>query len=339
MTKQSERKAIRFGIASFAHMHAFSYLNCLKWLPGADITAVAEENAALIPSVKQLVTKFYRSYEELVKDPNVDCILITTENAFHKKVAVMALENGKDVIVEKPMATTLNDADAMIAAAKKTGKKLIQCYPCRYHPTVKSIKNLIDEGKIGKLLAISATNHGQMPAPEGTTKWFSQKEFSGGGALMDHITHVADLNFWFSKENIKSVYAVKKNLFHPKVDIDDCGMVTMNYDKGLKASLDPSWNRPKSFETWGDVTMTLYGTEQTVYLDMFAQSAHIFSNAETHSSLINYGSEMDYLMLKDFVEHMQKDEMPMLSGLDGRKALEVSIMAYQSSESGKIITK
>jgi len=72
---------------------------------------------------------------------------------------------------------------------------------------------------------------------------------------------------------------------------------------------------------------------------MFAQSAHVYSNAESHSGIINYGSDMDYLMLKDFVEHLQKDEMPMLSGLDGRKALEVAIMAYQSAESGKIITK
>lgn len=332
-------KTIKVGFASFAHMHAFSYYNTLKFIPGVEIIAIGEENPFAKPKVKTLAKKFYDSYEQLVKDPDLNVVIVTTENVFHKNVAIMAMEQGKDVIVEKPMATNLKDADEMLKSAEKTGRKLIQCYPCRYHPTTQQIKQLIDKGAVGEIYAISATNHGKMPAHEGETKWFSQKELSGGGALMDHITHVADLNFWFSNQKLKSVFAIKSNLFHPNIDIDDSGMVYVTYSKGLKGTIDPSWNRPSNFETWGDVTMTIYGSEQTITLDMFAQNAKLHSNKETHPILIDYGSNMDYLMLKDFIEHLQADEMPMLSGIDGRNALEVAVLAYESAEQGKTIYK
>ena len=286
-------KKIKIGIASFAHMHAYSYYNNLKWMDEVEIIALAEENQYSLPEVEKLGEHVYHSYEKLVRDPAIDIIIITTETSKHKDVACAALENGKDVIVEKPIALTREEADKMLSTAEKSGCKLIQCYPCRYHPTSQIIKNKIDAGELGDLINISATNHGQMPAHEGATKWFSQKEHSGGGALMDHITHIADLNFWFSGQDIKSVFAVKKNLFHPDVDIDDAGMVHLNYSKGLDGVIDPSWSRPQHYETWGDVTMTIYGTEGTIDFNMFAQSSRCFSDNQDRANLINYGADMD----------------------------------------------
>ncbi|MHA1822042.1 MAG: Gfo/Idh/MocA family protein [Promethearchaeota archaeon] len=329
-------KKIKVGFASFAHMHAYSYYNALKLMPEVEITAIAEENKESQKNIKKMFKTYYDNYEALVKGTNVDVVIVTTENVNHKRVAIMAMENGKDVIVEKPIATTLKDADEMIRTAEKTGQKLIQCYPCRYHPTAQAIKSKIDSGELGKILSISATNHGRMPAHEGADMWFSVKELSGGGALMDHITHVADLNFWFSGQNLKSVFALKRNYFHPDIDIDDAGIVYVDYTGNMKATIDPSWSRPKNFETWGDLNMLIYGTEAVVELKMFSQNARLQSNNLTHAELINYGSNMDYLMLKDFITHIRNDEMPMLSGVDGKNALEVAILAYKSAESGKI---
>ncbi|MBD3351872.1 MAG: hypothetical protein GF364_10335 [Candidatus Lokiarchaeota archaeon] len=330
-------KKIKIGIASFAHIHAYSYYDCIKKLPDVDVVAIAEENEYSKEQISNLSDLIYSDYEKLAVNSEIDVILVTTENKYHKKTAILAMENGKDVIVEKPIATSLEDADSMIKTAEKTGQKLIQCYPCRYHPTAISIKNEIDKGIFGELLSISATNHGQMPEHKGATKWFSQKELSGGGALMDHITHVADLNFWFSGQSIESVFALKFNLFHPTLDIDDAGMVYLNYDQGLHSTLDPSWSRPKNYETWGDLTMTIFGTERTLTFDMFAQSARVHSDKQSHPILINYGSNMDYIMLNDFIDCIRKDQMPMLSGKDGRKALEVALLAYKSAETGKLI--
>ncbi len=248
--------------------------------------------------------------------------------------------DNKDVIVEKPIATNLEDAQRMIDAAQKSKGHLVQCYPCRYHPTSKKIKQLFEEGSFGNILTISATNHGMMPSSKGISSWFSDKKLAGGGALMDHITHVADLVFWFTGAEVTSVYAVSRNLFHPNRDIDDAGMVLIEYDNGMKMSLDPSWSRPDNFATWGDVTMNIFGTDLSVRLDMFAQSIDIHRNEGTHPIWQNYGSDMDKAMLRDFINHLKLGKQPMLSGIDGKKALEVVLMAYESAEKNqRIVSK
>jgi predicted dehydrogenase len=327
----------KIGIASFAHMHSYSYLNALRSFSDVKIVGVAEENKASKPLVAKLGLPLYDSYSKLCADPNIDCILITAENVNHAHIAIDALEHHKHVIVEKPIATTLKDADAMLMAAKKSTGKLVQCYPCRYHPTSQEIKAQFDKKVLGKILAISATNHGRMPSHSGVDEWFSTPELAGGGALMDHITHIADLIFWFTNASIQTVYAQAANFFHPEVSIDDAGMVLLSYDTGMKASIDPSWSRPKNFATWGDLTMTIFGTSQTITLDMFAQYIDIQRNQDTHPNWFNYGSDMDRLMLRDFIDHLTKGEQPMLSGLDGRKALQVVIAAYESAATGKVI--
>lgn len=335
-------KILRIGVAGIAHMHAHSYIDSLKRIENVKFVGIADEN----PENKQGVSNYcvngvkgYSSYEELCKSPEIDAIIITTETSKHAQVAINALEQGKHVIVEKPIATTLKDADAMIAAAEKSGRILAQIYPCRYHPVSQYIKTEIDSGSFGKLIAFSGTNHGQMPPHSGSTKWFSQQELSGGGALMDHITHLADLYFWWIKSDIKSVYAVKANLFHPEVKVDDVGMVSIEYQNGVKATIDPSWNRPANFETWGDVTLTIYGTEKSLMMDMFKQSVKLQSNKLTHPVLGNFGSNMDFLMLKNFISNINEERQPMLSGTDGKKALEVALLAYESAETGKRIIK
>jgi len=330
-------KKFRIGFASFAHMHSYSYLAALQDFKDVEIAGVAEENEDAKSAVKQLPFSQFSSYHALCTSPDIDCILITTENVHHAQVAIDALEHGKHVIVEKPMATTLQDAEAMLSAAKKSSGKLVQCYPCRYHPTSQIIKQEFQKGTLGQILAISATNHGQMPAHEGVNKWFTTKALSGGGALMDHITHVADLIFWYSGAKLKSIYAINGNLFHPNVPIDDAGMVLIEYENQMKASIDPSWSRPVNFATWGDVTMTIMGTKKTVTWDMFAQSLDIHQNHATHPIWHNYGSNMDAIMLRDFVNHLKENQQPMLSGQDGKNALQVALAAYESIEKHKVI--
>ncbi len=337
--RSRSNKKLRIGIAGIAHMHSQSYIECLKQIPQAEFAAIADENHENMPALANYGVKVYQTYEEMCKSKDLDAIIITSETVKHATIAINALEQGKHVIVEKPIATTLKDADSMIAAANKAGKFLIQIYPCRYHPTSQFIKKEIDSGSFGSIIALSGSNHGQMPPHNGSTKWFSQRELSGGGALMDHITHLADLYFWFLKAELKSVYAVQANLFHEKVNIDDAGMVSLEFNTGVKATIDPSWSRPYNFETWGDVTLTIYGTEKTLMMDMFKQSIRMHSNKLTHPELGYFGSNMDLLMLQDFVNSIIQDKKPMLTGKEGRDALEVAVLAYKSAETGKRVYK
>ena len=114
------------------------------------------------------------------------------------------------------------------------------------------------------VLAVKSTNHGMCPGD-----WFVQKELSGGGAVMDHTVHVADLLRDLLKAEAATVYAEISNQIR-RSDTDDIGIMTIEFSNGVFATLDGSWSRPpKSYPTWGDVTMEVVGTTGTATMDMF----------------------------------------------------------------------
>ncbi|MHA1793385.1 MAG: Gfo/Idh/MocA family protein [Promethearchaeota archaeon] len=326
---------LKVGIASFAHIHAYSYASVLKAMNNAEIKGFCDMNKERSAKVRQLYNiKQYKSCDDLIQDPDIDVILITTENKYHSEIAIKAMENNKHVFVEKPIAVSLEDAQAMVDASRKHGMKLIQCYPCRYHPSAINAKKVIDSGKIGEITSITATNHGCMPDhddPE--TRWFSIKDLAGGGAVMDHTTHAADLIFWLTGWIPDKVFGTAKTLFHDNIDVDDAGMVLIKFLNGRSASIDPSWNRPVAFPTWGDLTMIIYGSEMTIKIDMFNQNIDVHSNKNSKSTVwAPFGANIDKNMLKEYVSTILDDRDPPVTGNDGIKALKVALKAYESSE-------
>src|SRR5699024_10282379 len=132
-------------------------------------------------------------------------------------------------------------------------------YPVRFIPAVKKAKEMIEEGKIGEVIAVNATNHGLMPGG-----WFVEKELSGGGSATDHIVHIMDVLRWMFND----------------ADVEDCGSVIIEMESGMIVSIDPSWSRPKTYPTWGNVTMKFTGTEGTLYVDAFKQHALYYNDTD-----------------------------------------------------------
>jgi predicted dehydrogenase len=160
--------------------------------------------------------------------------------------------------------------------------------------------------------------------------WFIQKEKSGGGAVMDHTPHVVDLLRWFMKSDPVEVYAEIDNKFY-NMDIDDTGILTMQFDNGVFATLDTSWSRTKSYPTWGDVTMELVGTDGVISVDSFAQDIDLYSDA-SGAHWIYWGDNMDFGLVNDFVASVRREKPFQIKGEDGLKALEVAIAAYESAK-------
>jgi len=181
--------------------------------------------------------------------------------------------------------------------------------------------------ELGRILAIKATNHGTMPGG-----WFIKKELSGGGAVIDHTIHVVDLIRWMLNKGIKKVYAEIDTRFYD-IDIDDCGMITMDLEDDVFVTLDPSWSRPnKSFPTWGDVTMKFVGTNGTIDLDLFNQKMALYNNKQVKSSWVYWGDNIDLELVESFVESINNDTPSPIPGKEGLKALEVALAAYKSAK-------
>ena len=320
---------MRFGIISFAHMHASSYARAISEIPNTELVGIHDDNKERgLSAAARYNSPYYDSLHDLL-DTDIDAVIVCSENIRHRDQVIAAATAGKHVLCEKPIATTAPDAAAMIEACERKGVILATAFPVRHASPVARAKKLIDSGVIGQILAVNATNHGRMPGG-----WFGNRELSGGGAVLDHTVHVADLLRWFLEDEVKSVYAEVDTRIHD-IDIDDCGTLLMEFHSGVFATLDPSWSRPKAYPTWGDVTMEIVGTGGVMSLDVFAQVLVEANDSDQKVLYRNWGDNMDLLLVDDFIQAVRQGKKPAASGLDGLKALEIALAAYESAAQGK----
>lgn len=323
---------MKIGFLGCEHMHAFSYIESLREMEGVEIAGIAEADEA---AGKAFATKYgidyFKDYHELLARP-IDAVVICSANLRHAPMAIAAARAGKHILVEKPIATTVCDAEAMIDACRENNVLLMVAFPVRYAPPVARAKDLIESGGIGEIIAIAGTNHGTMPGG-----WFIDKELSGGGAVMDHTVHVADLMHWMLKADIRDVYCTMGTKIYD-IPVEDCGLISMSFTNGTYATLDASWNRPEAFPTWGDVTMEIIGTKGSINLDAFAQHGLLYSNKSRYSAYSGWGDDMNSLMLRDFVRCVKEGKPSPVSGEDGLFALKVALIAYRSAAEKQPVT-
>jgi predicted dehydrogenase len=322
---------IRIGMLSFAHMHAHSYATCLGQIPGAEIAGIADDDAARGREMAgRFATPFYSSAEALL-DQELDGVIICAENANHRALTELAAPRTAYILCEKPIATTLTDARAMIDACARHGTRLQIAFPVRFAPPVQRLKSLLDEGTLGRIFSVKATNHGTMPGG-----WFVDRILSGGGAVIDHTVHVIDLLRWFWNTEVTEVYAeVGDSLLHPGLDIDDAGLLSFKLATGAYGTLDTSWSRPRSYPTWGDVKIEVLGECGIARVNAFDQKAAVYSDQVGKGRWDYWGSNMDLGLIRDFIEMIAAGREPFITGDDGLKALEVALATYRSAEQGE----
>jgi predicted dehydrogenase len=248
-------------------------------------------------------------------------------------MTLAALEANLPVLCEKPLATTVDDARAMVAFSQQRGVVLATAFPMRHSTPVRQLWEKIRAGELGRLLALNGTNRGQNPGG-----WFIVPELSGGGAVLDHTVHVVDLMRWYTGSEIKVVYA-EIGTMNPDSAIDDIGLLTMEFENDVIAAHDPSWSRPRrSFPTWGDVTLEVIGTEGVATVDAFGQHLLAFEEPIGKMQYLPWGDNADAMMLQDFIDAVRYRQTPAATGQDGLEALRVALAAYESAQLGKPVS-
>jgi predicted dehydrogenase len=317
---------VNIGIISFEHMHAFSYASALMQSPKTRFTAYAEENPTRFSQIKKMFPGIqgYRSWEMLVRESDCAAVIVTSANARHKAQVMAAARAGKHVLCEKPIATSVSDARKMIEACRKAHVKLQTAFPVRYCPAITRAKIILSEKKLGSIIAIKTTNHGSMPGG-----WFVEKKLSGGGAIMDHTVHVADLLRFLLGEEIVEVYAEETTKLHP-LSVEDCGLLMLKMSGGSFASLDTSWSRPRAYKIWGDVTLEFKGKDANLSVNCFPGLVDLYLNKTMKHSSFSGGDNYDLALVEDFADCIASGREPSVSGMDGYKAMEVALAAYKA---------
>jgi predicted dehydrogenase len=327
--------SVRVGIVSFAHVHAPPYAEVLASLDRAHFVGISDEDASRgREAAERYGVSFFEDAQALFEA--VEAVVICSENKNHARDTIAALEGGVHVLCEKPISTSVEDAQAMIRTSEETGRQLRVAFPVRYAPAVRQAREVVRSGGIGRVLAVNATNHGQKPGG-----WFVDPDLAGGGAIMDHTVHVADALRWMLGAEAKRVYCEVGTFFGGGGSgggaVEDGAILTLELEggviaEGLFATIDPSWSRGEGYPTWGDVTLRITGTSAVLNVDAFARHLTTFDHEEGKVIWSHTGEDMNELMLDDFLRGIANDSPAGASGEDGLRALEIVVAAYRSGE-------
>jgi predicted dehydrogenase len=325
---------MKIGIVSFAHLHAEAYIQNLRTVPGVEMVGLADDDAQRGENfARQFNTHYFPSYQALL-DSKPDGVVICSENNRHRELVEMAAAAGVHILCEKPLATTLEDAQAVVDTCQNAKVLLMTAFPMRYSTPVVEVRERLQAGDLGELYCINSTNQGELPKKH--RDWFVDKKLAGGGAVMDHTVHLVDIMRWYLQSEVVEVYARTNQIFHAnEVDVETGGLVMLTFKNGVFATIDCSWCRPPYWPTWGGLTYELVTSRGAVFVDAFRQNLTVYSHRLQRPSWAYWGTDMNQGLINDFAAAIAGQNAPRVTGLDGLRAVEVALAAYQSAEIGQ----
>lgn len=327
---------IKIGILSFAHHHGEAYISNLRHIEGVELLGAADDD----PMRGQTIAaknhaQYFHTYEDLLAaKPNG--VIICTENNRHRSFVEMAASRGIHIMCEKPIATTLEDARAIVDLCDKAGVHLMTAFPMRFSAPLLEIKARLDNGDFGEVYCFNATNQGELPTKH--RAWFVDPELAGGGAIMDHTVHLVDIMRWFTGSEVESVYARSNRIFHAEeVEVETGALEMLTFENGVFATIDASWSRPQYWPTWGGLTFEMITQRGAVAVDAFRQNLNVYRHEWQRSNWAYWGSDMNQAMISDFASAIRENRPPRVSGEDGLRALEATLAAYESNRRAETI--
>ncbi|MEM1517884.1 MAG: Gfo/Idh/MocA family oxidoreductase [Nitrososphaerota archaeon] len=323
---------IGYGFMGTTHISAWRYID------DCEVKAVVGRN---LEKAKEVAKKFgieaYKDAEEVLRRKDIDIVDVCTPTHTHANYSITSMNAGKHVFLEKPIALSLKDADAIIETAKKNKVKLMVGHVLRFFPEYMKAKELIDQGMIGEPV-IARTFRGG-PIPE-WSPWFLDKTQSGGVAI-DLAIHDVDYLMWVFNKRVERVYAIINRLVHKDISAEDFALINLRFEDGGTALVEANWALPKmhpftmKFEVDGTKGMITLDNQSPVPVKLITNESISGFSPETlpwRPAVHPFPVDPFYRELKHFVECIKEDRTPMTDGVVARRSLEVCIAALKSSE-------
>ncbi|MFC7007286.1 Gfo/Idh/MocA family protein [Halalkalicoccus salilacus] len=320
---------LRMGLLSTAHVHTSGFASRLESMADVEFVGVTDDD---VERGREAASRFETSF----LDPDgllssVDAAVVSSTNTTHRRWVEQAAAAGVDVLCEKPLATTLEDAKAIVDVCSDAGVRLGVCMPLPFSVPAKRAKAAYEAGEIGDLRVAVGTNRAWL-RDRHLTGWSADPEAAGGGAAMDHTVHVVNLVRWITGEEVVEVNAEFATM-HDGLEVEDVNVLSMELSDGSVFTLDGSWDRPDDWNYWGDATLTLIGTGGELSIDVFDQTLKRTRDGEGIDD-VYWGSIPDEGLFLDFVDAVENDRPPLVTGEDGLREAAVVLAAYESDERG-----
>lgn len=347
-------KPLRVGLVGLHnHYHAIPFADQLqRGIEGLELVAVSDEREELVRTFgdERLGGDWTTDSMALIARDDIDAVIITSYTSAHADQVEQAARYGKHVLLDKPISTTLADADRIVAASKKV--KVMLAYLLRFLPAYREAQKALAAGAIGK--PVSGLYSIRVPAEfikdhpgADHMGWYIDPIKGGGGGFLDHGVHFTDFFRWFFASDPVSVVSTIGNLTYPEIGTDDYGIATYTLASGAMVTVESTWHAGGWFAPLTSPDRaTVNGTRGEIELH-YQKSPQIeiqgIDDPWRQRRYVDYTGDERYEdcyrnLLIEFHDVIREDRAPVPSAADGRAALEMVLAAYEANNTGKRVS-
>lgn len=287
----------------------------------------------------------YTDYRSMIQEVKPDLVSIATESGIHAEIALFCIDHGVHVIIEKPMAMSISDANEIIQRSEEKHVKVSACHQNRFNIAVQEMRHALEAGRFGRL------SHGSIHVRWNRNQgYYDQAPWRGtwaqdGGALMNQCIHGIDLLRWTFGGEIEEVYGQTRQQFHDYLEAEDVGMAVVKFKNGAIATIEGTTNvYPKNLEE----TLYIFGEKGTVKIggtstnnidvwDFADESEADTKNKGLQEETSNVYGNGHTSLFADMIDAIQNDRKPYVDAYAGRDALELVLAIYKSQKEGKAV--
>jgi predicted dehydrogenase len=290
--------------------------------PGAELVVVANhrEPSARALAERHGIPEVTTDWRSLADRDDVDAAVVATPNALHAEQSIAFLDAGKHVLVEKPMALSVAECDAMIDAAARSGASLMVAHNWRFRDEVIAMRDRIASGALGEVVKTRGYGVHANWGPEG---WFVDPALAGGGALVDMGVHAIDTARFVLGDPVPERVCAAISTRYGSYEVDDDGIVLVGWSNGTNSLIESGWWQPHTEGMEADTEV--YGT---------AGYGRIFPREEPSPDYDHASQPMYTAQMREFLGSIEEGRSPRPSGRDGRVVIQVVERAYASAAGG-----
>lgn len=294
---------------------------------------------------KEKSIRKYDDYKKMIEDVTPEIVSIATESGNHAEIALYCIDNGINVIIEKPMAMSMSDADEIIRRSEEKGVKVSACHQNRFNIAIQELRKAIEAGRFGKM------SHGSIHVRWNRNEnYYKQAPWRGtwaqdGGALMNQCIHGIDLLRWMMGDEIDEIYGATRQQFHDYLEAEDVGMALIKFKNGAIGTIEGTTNvYPENLEEtlyiFGEKGTVKIGGTSTNNIDVwnFADESEDDSkNKGLKEQTSNVYGNGHTSLFADVIDAIENDRKPYVDAVAGRNALEVVLSIYKSQKTGNTV--
>jgi len=334
----------------------FAIVGCGRIAPkhAESITALEEANLVAVCDIvdekaEEFANKYnakkYLNFDEMLENPEIDVVNICTPSGIHAELAIKAIEKGKHVMIEKPIAMSVEDADRIIEAANRMGVKAAAVHQNRFNDSIQMTRKAMEEGRFGKMShGVASIRWNRNQGYYDQAPWRGTRE-NDGGTLMNQCIHNIDLLRWMMGP-VKKVSGNTATRFR-RIEMEDVGVATIEFESGALGIIEgASTIYPTNLEE----TLNLFGETGTVvvggiavnkiekwrFSENFKEEEEIIVNGQAENPPTVYGFGHQ-LIIKDFIDAIKEDRDPYVTLEDGKNVLQIVLAIYESAEKDQVI--